>query len=342
MSLNTVNAFKAKKTIELCMRARLVPFIQGSPGIGKSYIVKQIADEYRLKMVDCRLSTMEPTDLTGLPWIHDGKAEFNPYNFFPLENTEIPKGYEGFLLFLDEFNSASKATQAAAYRLILDREVGQHKLHDKCFVVCAGNRLEDNAIVTEMSTAMVSRLVTINMDVDFEDWQTNFAIPNHIDERIVAYLSMYPNKLMQFDPEVNTTSFACPRTWYFAHKLIKAHGKVDKDLLYALSGVISFEEAMSFIQFTKVFEHLITIDALIKDPTLKAPKDTPTIWANVIHLIYRFDESTVTKVLPFIQQLPKTFQVVYARSTFKKFTGIIPQEYMDLVSSLGNFAFGDE
>ena len=83
------------------MRARVVPFIVGSPGCGKSQIVKEIANEYGLKLIDCRLSTMEPTDLQGLPWIQDGKAQFNPYSFFPLENTSIPEGYSGWLLFLN-------------------------------------------------------------------------------------------------------------------------------------------------------------------------------------------------------------------------------------------------
>lgn len=89
-----------KECIKTCMKARLVPFIQGSPGMGKSAIVKEIADEYGLKLIDCRLSSMEPTDLLGLPWINNGKAEFNPYNLFPLEDTPIPNGYEGWLLFL--------------------------------------------------------------------------------------------------------------------------------------------------------------------------------------------------------------------------------------------------
>lgn len=52
-----------KPAVESCMQARLVPFIQSSPGIGKSSIVKQIANEYGLKLIDCRLSSMEPTDL---------------------------------------------------------------------------------------------------------------------------------------------------------------------------------------------------------------------------------------------------------------------------------------
>ena len=52
---------------------------------------------------------------TGLPhFTKDGKAEFMPFNIFPLENTPLPKDKDGWLLFLDEFNSATKMVQAAA------------------------------------------------------------------------------------------------------------------------------------------------------------------------------------------------------------------------------------
>lgn len=45
------------------LMAGLVPFIQSDPGIGKSSIVKQLAKEYGLKVIDHRLSTSAPEDL---------------------------------------------------------------------------------------------------------------------------------------------------------------------------------------------------------------------------------------------------------------------------------------
>ena len=48
---------------------------------------------------------------------------------------------------MDEFNSALPSVQAACYKLVLDRMVGQHHLHKKCFIVACGNKETDNAIV---------------------------------------------------------------------------------------------------------------------------------------------------------------------------------------------------
>ena len=68
-NLFSVSPSQAKKFTELCMKAHLVPYLQSSPGMGKSSIVKQIAKEYSLELIDCRLSTMEPTDLNNQGFI---------------------------------------------------------------------------------------------------------------------------------------------------------------------------------------------------------------------------------------------------------------------------------
>ena len=335
---------KVKHCVELCMQARLVPFIQSSPGLGKSSIVKEIAEEYGLKLIDCRLSSMEPTDLVGLPWIQEGKATFNPFDVFPIEKTPIPEGYSGWLLFLDEFNSASRATQAAAYRIVLDREVGQHKLHSHCFVVAAGNRMEDNAIVNRLSTAMLSRVVHLNMVVNFDDWRDNFAFPKGIDERIIAYLSMYPERLLSFDPDKEDTTFASPRTWEFASRLIKAnHGVVNNDIIPLLSGAVTMSQATAFVQFCQVYEKLITVEDIQKDPSIEPPKDAAITWAILIHLVNKTTDKNFNIVLPFIEKLPASFKIVYFRSLKKNHSDLFMNpSFMSAVRNLGEYCFGGE
>ena len=109
---------EARKQIPLILMSKLVPMIHGSPAVGKSSIVLDVAKEYNLKVIDLRLSQCDPTDLMGFPDIarnlHRPKAGYVPMETFPIEGDEIPEGYSGWLLFLDEFNSAPPAVQAAA------------------------------------------------------------------------------------------------------------------------------------------------------------------------------------------------------------------------------------
>jgi len=50
-----INADEAVKHITLCFQSNLVPMLKGSPGIGKSDIFRQIAEKYKLKLIDIRL-----------------------------------------------------------------------------------------------------------------------------------------------------------------------------------------------------------------------------------------------------------------------------------------------
>ena len=49
--------------ITAAIKAKVVPMLKGSPGIGKSQIIWQIAAAYNLMVIDLRLSQCDPTDL---------------------------------------------------------------------------------------------------------------------------------------------------------------------------------------------------------------------------------------------------------------------------------------
>ena len=81
--------------------AGLVPYVTSSPGLGKSAIVKQVADSLNLELIDVRLSQLDPSDLLGYPSIKDGKTAFIPPKMFPLKSDPLPKGKDGWCVFLN-------------------------------------------------------------------------------------------------------------------------------------------------------------------------------------------------------------------------------------------------
>ena len=176
-------ALQLPAILEKLLGNNIVPMIHGSPGIGKSDIVKTLADKVGLKLIDLRLAQCDPTDLLGFPVTSGKKAGYLPMDTFPLDTDTPPDGYNGWLLFLDELTSASIAVQAAAYRLILDRQVGQYTLHPDCYIVGAGNLATDKAIVNRMSTALQSRMAHLELQLDHNSWY-EWAEDNDIDHRI--------------------------------------------------------------------------------------------------------------------------------------------------------------
>lgn len=298
-----------------CLYAGLVPFVRSSPGMGKSAIFKQTAKDLELHMIDHRLSTSEPTDLTGLPQFQNGRARFAPFEeLFPVEGTPLIDGTQGWMVFLDEFNSATKAVQAASYKLILDRMVGQHKLHDNVVLCAAGNLDTDRAIVNPISTAMQSRVVHLEMEINHQEWLEDVAFKENYDPRVIAYLSQYPSKLMDFRPDHNEHTFCCPRTWEFMNRLIQ-----DKDVteekapLYA--GTITSGVAVDFVQFTKVFQTMVSVRDIITNPeTCPVSNDTSTRWAVISTMMEKITEDNFEPLTIYANRFPLDFRILFFRS----------------------------
>lgn len=315
MTTMTVTPNHARELLIDCLKARLVPMLTGSPGVGKSDIIHQIGKEFTLKVIDLRLSQCDPTDLLGLPSVDRelGKASYTPMDTFPLEGDPIPKGYEGWLLFLDEFNHAPPAVQKAGYKLALDRMVGLSKLHERCVVMGAGNKATDGALVEKLSTAMQSRLVHLEMEVSVNDW-LEWARANGIDGRITSFINWKPEKLHQFRPDHNDRTFACPRTWAFTSRLIQHWDSIPDSKRPLIAGTISEGMAIQFTEYCKVFMDLATVEQIAKDPEgIKVPTEPSMCWATSGHIGSYFKENIAEPLMTYIRRLPKEFQVVTMR-----------------------------
>ena len=102
-----VNAVELQEALIEDLKAGLTPMVASSPGMGKSDIIRTIADKFNLKVIDFRVSQCEPVDMQGYPGVVNGRMTFHIPEYFPIEGDAIPEGYEGWLLFIDEFNSGN-------------------------------------------------------------------------------------------------------------------------------------------------------------------------------------------------------------------------------------------
>jgi hypothetical protein len=319
MSLQ-VKPSQASKMLASFIRAKLAPMLWGSPGIGKSGIVHEIAQQYNLKVIDLRLAQCDPTDLMGFPQIDVArqKAGYLPMDTFPIKGEAIPEGYGGWLLFLDEANSAPKAVQAAAYKIILDRMIGQHHLHDKCAIVAAGNLESDNAIVEPMSTALQSRLAHLELVVDAQEW-TDWAAANNIDHRISDYIKFKPGQIYTFKPDHNDHTYACPRTWEFANRVMQVTEDGSPERLAMLAGTLSEGVAREFVTYCRIYNDLPKPAQIIASPdTIKVPDEPSILFALTGTVAHNATHDNFGQLMKFILRLPVEFQVVAMRETLRR------------------------
>lgn len=318
----TITQREAPEFLMDALRAHQVPMLAASPGVGKSAITLQLAEQLNIKVIDIRLAQSDPTDLSGFPAINADRtrAGYVPMDTFPIEGDELPyrinkdgsqgAQYGGWLLFLDEFTSAPLSVQAAAYKLVLDRQVGRFNLHEKVAIVCAGNKDTDNAIVTRMSTAMQSRLIHLELAVDFDDW-VHWANGAGIDHRILSFLHFRKDLLHSFDPKHSDKTFPCPRTWEFLSSLIEPWETVESRKLPLIAGTIGNGAAGEFLSHCRLFGQLPTFDEIMSNPSGYKLPDNPSAMYAICGMIgHNTTSKNALKVMTAIKRFDVEFEFI--------------------------------
>jgi len=229
--MKALSPSQTKTFVENNLMIQEIPYISGPPGIGKSDLVFQIGEEFNLEVLDIRLSQMLPEDLTGLPSLDEKtkKAHYNPFDTFPMDGDPLPKGKDGWLIFLDELSSATEEVMAAIYSLLLGHRIGGKKVHEKALIVAAGNRSTDSAIARPLPDTLITRMLPVEMKVSSKDWIKWANDPKtHSHDAVVSFIQKYPDMLIgTIDPSKRDElePYQTPRGWGKVFKIMKLHEK---------------------------------------------------------------------------------------------------------------------
>jgi MoxR-like ATPase len=194
--------------------------LHGRPGVGKSDIVRQLAEERGARLFDLRLTTIEPQDLRGLPYYDHATRRTLWYR--PEDLPDDP-GHPA-VLFLDELTAAPPHLHPAVYGLLQERRVGPHQLPASVFVVAAGNMVEDGAVAYEMGSALSDRLVHLLVEASADDWLARYAVPRGLHPAVTAFIRIRPDLLESTgsaaagDAIIATT----PRSWERVSRIVAA------------------------------------------------------------------------------------------------------------------------
>ena len=300
------------KVIGHLIEKKLPVFVWGAPGIGKSSIVKQIAQIGELEFLDLRLSLLDPTDLKGIPFFNAETKEgvWAKPSFLPSDKDS--KG----ILFLDEINTAPPAVQASAYQLILDRKVGEYELPEGWSIVAAGNRENDRGVVYKMPPPLANRFVHFEMEVDYADWKT-WAYKAGVESSIIAYLAYDKSMLFTFDAMSNEKSFATPRSWEYVDSIVKS-GIEAELILDSISGAVGREAAVGYLSFKKVMKELPDLHTILDGSLTELEEEDPKVMmALAIGLVNALlenpSELAIDNVLKFSLKLPGEFSIMLVK-----------------------------
>ncbi len=302
---DTLTLSQAKALIR-CMAHEQSLLLLSPPGVGKSDTVFQAAAEAGLPCRSLLGTQIAPEDVSGVPRIVGERSVFCPPRVL------LPEHPEPFCLFLDELPACAPDVQKAFYSLLLERRLGEHRLPQGTWVVAAGNRAEDRALVRAMSSALVNRVLIVHVRIDVREWLV-WAKAHDVRGEILAFITFMPEALHR-DVPAEPLPFSTPRSWAGlseALDLAEAAGVLDRAARRALAfGRVSAEDAAVFCAMAE--EH---IDELrppleyVHHPD-ELPEQDATRWfilCRVRHLVKRGDLAGLSAetVNHFLMALPQ-------------------------------------
>jgi hypothetical protein len=238
------------------------------PGVGKSETVVRAAEEAGLPCRSLLGTQIAPEDVSGIPRIVGERSVFCPPRVL------LPEHPEPFCLFLDELPAAQPDVQKALYSLLLERRLGEHLLPAGSWVVAAGNRAEDRALVRTLSSALVNRVFVLQIRADAAEWLA-WAARAGVRPEVRAFIRFVPEAIHRGMAEASTP-FSTPRAWTSlsrAMDLAERAGVLDGPTVRALAfGRVSAMDALVFC--TMVEERVPELQPV--ETYLHAPSTLPS------------------------------------------------------------------
>jgi hypothetical protein len=218
ISIGAAKAALIEQFADATLRRR-ASMLWGTRGVGKSSIVRQVAEHFGVPLVDLRLTTIEPVDIRGAIYADEvsSKTVWFPPEFLP--PADLAQG----ILFLDELTAADQRLQISAYSLILDRRVGNYRLPDGWQIIAAGNASFHGAVSHDMGTALADRMFHFNVHTVIEAFLAHAAQCGFAPE-VMAYLKVRPDKLDDTASQLANDYLigASPRGWEDISNVLKS------------------------------------------------------------------------------------------------------------------------
>ena len=156
--------------MQILLTADVPVLLWGDPGTGKTRTIEAFARRSGWVTVSVIASIHDPTDFAGLPMRTDAGVVFEP----PAWARRTADSDAMSLVFFDEVNTATPATQNALMRVVLEGRVGDLELGESVRFAAAANPPSQNSAAWDLSAPLANRFAHLEWPVSFEDWKAGY------------------------------------------------------------------------------------------------------------------------------------------------------------------------
>ncbi len=260
-------------------------FLMGPPGIGKTAVMEQIAQELDVALVSYSMTHHTRQSALGLPFIEKKMFGGKEYETSEYTMSEIiasvyekmeETGKQEGILFLDEINCVSETLAPSMLQFLQYKIFGRHQVPDGWIVVTAGNPPEYNKSVREFDIVTWDRLKRIDVEPDFDVWK-EYAYQKSVHPAVMTYLEIRKGEFYKVESTVGGKSFVTARGWDDLSQMIRLYERhgipVDEKLVgqYLQNAKSAKEFAVYYDLFSK-YRSDYQVDKILSGKAMAAIK----------------------------------------------------------------------
>ena len=196
-------------------------FLLGAPGIGKTAVMEQIAQELGIALVSYSMTHHTRQSALGLPFIAHKEYEGLSYDVSEYTMSEIiasiydvmqASGMKEGILFLDEINCVSETLAPSMLQFLQYKVFGRHRVPDGWVIVTAGNPPEYNKSVREFDIVTLDRMKILEVEADYTVWK-EYAKDRNLHTAILNYLDLKKEVFYLVETTVRGKNYITARGW---------------------------------------------------------------------------------------------------------------------------------
>lgn len=209
--------------------------LMGPPGVGKTQIMEQIAQECDIALVAYTITHHTRQSAVGLPFIRErnfaGKtrsvteytmSEIIASVYAAMERT----GKKNGILFIDEINCVSETLAPTMLQFLQCKTFGNQAVPGGWVIVAAGNPPEYNKSVRDFDLVTLDRVRRIDIEPKLSVWQS-YARAHRLHPAVMAYLELRPQHFYKIENDVDGPQFVTARGWEDLSAFLQAADKLD-------------------------------------------------------------------------------------------------------------------
>ncbi len=218
-------------------------FLLGAPGIGKTAVMEQIAQDLSIALVSYSMTHHTRQSALGLPFISHKEYQGMSYDvseytmseiiasiYEVMEKTGILEG----ILFLDEINCVSETLAPSMLQFLQYKVFGRHRVPEGWVIVTAGNPPEYNKSVREFDVVTMDRLKVLSVEADYKVWK-EYGQLKGLHPAILNFLELKKEYFYKIETTVNGRSYVTARGWEDLSEILYLYEeegmKVDETLI---------------------------------------------------------------------------------------------------------------